>query len=648
MGFTYDPLAGYAPDAIVVVHRGATDAASMANLRAAYIAAKLLTPGGAALSRTNRACVILPPGGYNYAATVFVLDGEFVDLAALVPSRGSEPTDTMYAWTVDTGKYYPSDTTYTPPATYLYGEVKGATVTAGAGVRQSANDVRLTGFGILNKLTIAAGAGPTSVSEGDLTAYSGTAFEIAATNNSPSIYDGMWLWCEGAGLYSTHWRRLSCCATSASGFNGTWKNCISGGLGYRPENTGTHAPKCYDCVVGVMSWIGDYDQDLSINNGEYIRCKARGHFEDAYEKNSGELSAPASGYGAFGGCRSFSATIGPLALFEDDEAGDHSFGLASVNEGTFRRCRAAYSSFGGTRVAAGTDWTPRPVTASFDTCFAKGLSFGAGGPLADGWLRRSFSGTMRRVVCPEAPLGWLIVPPGKVIDCELSVTTAAEHCLHVGGEAVEIRNSKLIGGSSAKSIEGLVPPLVMMTRTAAGVYVVLNPASAALRTCLPSSLGSANDRLMIGIAGVAGTAPDINQLIIDIVTAASIAAGTHPIWKYSSADSGLVFAALTVGADGTDSGDGALYQDGTLEFTNPGAAWIRATYNGVAAYWIVLEVQAANITTQPILANVAFPVLGKLAAGRTGILTGCIGNTGLGDYTGKVATETNAWDTDIT
>jgi hypothetical protein len=53
------------------------------NLRAAYAAAKLLTPNGAALSATNRAVVFVPPGKYDLVTTPLTMDTEFVDLVGL-------------------------------------------------------------------------------------------------------------------------------------------------------------------------------------------------------------------------------------------------------------------------------------------------------------------------------------------------------------------------------------------------------------------------------------------------------------------------------------------------------------------------------------------------------------------------------------
>lgn len=59
----------------------------------AYAKAKTLTPNGAALSATNRACVIVPPGKYDLdhgtagACVPLILDTEFVDIIGLTTDR---------------------------------------------------------------------------------------------------------------------------------------------------------------------------------------------------------------------------------------------------------------------------------------------------------------------------------------------------------------------------------------------------------------------------------------------------------------------------------------------------------------------------------------------------------------------------------
>lgn len=77
----------------ITVDVGVDAKANGAALIAAYTAAKALTPNGAALSATNRACVIVPPGNYDLdhgeddACVPLTLDTEFVDIIGLTTDR---------------------------------------------------------------------------------------------------------------------------------------------------------------------------------------------------------------------------------------------------------------------------------------------------------------------------------------------------------------------------------------------------------------------------------------------------------------------------------------------------------------------------------------------------------------------------------
>lgn len=59
------------------------------NLIAAYAAAKILTPSGAALSATNRAVVLVMPGKYDLGSSTLTMDTQFVDLIGI----SGEPAD---------------------------------------------------------------------------------------------------------------------------------------------------------------------------------------------------------------------------------------------------------------------------------------------------------------------------------------------------------------------------------------------------------------------------------------------------------------------------------------------------------------------------------------------------------------------------
>ncbi|RLI52680.1 MAG: hypothetical protein DRO87_12795, partial [Candidatus Thorarchaeota archaeon] len=74
---------GYAlgcDDATIHVMRGSTNVISGTNLLAAYTAAKSLTPGGNALSATNRATVKVPAGVFDLGTQRLTLDTDFVDV----------------------------------------------------------------------------------------------------------------------------------------------------------------------------------------------------------------------------------------------------------------------------------------------------------------------------------------------------------------------------------------------------------------------------------------------------------------------------------------------------------------------------------------------------------------------------------------
>lgn len=75
------PPSGYPSDSVVVVLHGADAAANGLNLLAAYTAACALTPGGAALSATNRAALLIPPGTYLLPAGVgWAINTDYVDV----------------------------------------------------------------------------------------------------------------------------------------------------------------------------------------------------------------------------------------------------------------------------------------------------------------------------------------------------------------------------------------------------------------------------------------------------------------------------------------------------------------------------------------------------------------------------------------
>lgn len=74
------PVGGLTSAAVVSVRASGTPTENGTALLAAYATAKLLTPGGAALSATHRVTVYAPPADYDLGSASLTLDTQFVDL----------------------------------------------------------------------------------------------------------------------------------------------------------------------------------------------------------------------------------------------------------------------------------------------------------------------------------------------------------------------------------------------------------------------------------------------------------------------------------------------------------------------------------------------------------------------------------------
>lgn len=332
-------------DAHVVVRRGTTDAASGTNLLAAYTAAKTLTPGGAALSASNRAVVALPPGGYDLATGLLTLDTDFVDLVALCPDLG-RPNDWADYDSSDESVNGASDNYY-PPSTLIYGTAvrnRGAGTGNYAVVNQTCNDLRLHGFGIANRsLNTLIDSGGTPGGVGYYYSSYEDAFALriacASGDNARSVYSDLWLYCHepACGVNPVTTPQRSPCA-SICDFKGTWRRAYANAYGFRLAATSkTMAPDMEDCIGGCRSYGGDLDSGTL--SGRYVNCWARGA--------SKETSTYGSGYGAFGGCVSYGIDIDSNAVFVGGGAGNQSYGLGATCAGTFKGVQVFAVTAGG-------------------------------------------------------------------------------------------------------------------------------------------------------------------------------------------------------------------------------------------------------------------------------------------------------------
>lgn len=196
-------------DSFVVVERGATDVASGTNLLAAYTAAKSLTPGGNALSATNRAVVFIPPGRYDLNGGFLTLDTQYVDVVGLSTDRTA---------TVITSAF--TDIT------------KGTII-------QTANDVHASNLTV-EKSNDTDGSAYYPSNDLDLTVWHDV--EFSASDNA---------------AYSMR---------TEIEYSGTFIDCESGSLGF--GSSGTASGTFIDCEAGADSF-GTY----GTASGTFIRCR---------------------------------------------------------------------------------------------------------------------------------------------------------------------------------------------------------------------------------------------------------------------------------------------------------------------------------------------------------------------------------------
>jgi hypothetical protein len=298
---------GYAPDAIVLVQRGLTDAESGENLLAAYAAAQQLRPGGQDRSIGNRVCVLLPPGRYDLptqtgaALTLPEGTGEYVDLVGMTPFN---PVATI--------------------VTSAGGEGTGETI------RQAAVDVRLANFTIEN---YGSAVGNHAFAISVATAESNAASQYRLMRFVQPLCDN------------------NCCPVYAfTHLAGTWENCQSDDYGWRLAANVNVTAKMTECVGGNYCFTSS--QANTALTGTFTRCTA------GRKSFGGETSAGCTCSGTFTDCTAGDNSFGVGRPFSGTArrctGGNHCFGGYSgsgTNYGSFtgyaEDCTAGGNSFGG-------------------------------------------------------------------------------------------------------------------------------------------------------------------------------------------------------------------------------------------------------------------------------------------------------------
>jgi hypothetical protein len=391
-----------ATGAYIIVRPSASATTNGTELRNAYAAAKAFTPNTAALSATNRATVILLPGGYDLGTTRLNLDTDFVDIIGLTDTP-EQVVITSQVILSDSGTVY-----------------------------QTANDVKIKG------VTIDRTGAPFGSGAGRTAAYFPFPKATAITTWSG---DGttMTIAANGHGLQTGDSVRIS----------GSGNSSVDGVFTVTRIDDNSFS---YPSTVNAAGSIGTATKRLNltyIENCVFSGTSGSGmrtaiEYSGTYRKCVGGDSSFAGVSGGVG-----TSTTIASGLFEDCTSGSFSFGGSGTASGTFTRCVAnGTASFGRTSSGTFTDcaggatsFGGQPAGAAtgvFLRCTVSGDGFGsdssagtATGTFTDCTLTNTasyggaFTGTMRRCrfVCTGTNNNALRVSDGaKIFDSTLVAT----------------------------------------------------------------------------------------------------------------------------------------------------------------------------------------------------------------------------------
>ena len=405
---------GYNPSSTVVVNATGSDLERGSALVAAYSSAKLLTPNGAALSSTNRATVMLPPGSFKLTATL-ILDANFVDVTAMVQASGGARVSTD---SDEQGGETPL-TNYRPPVTVIYADDSSSPFSV---IKQTCADIRMAGFGIAY-LGTAGGF--------DVGSFRCLHIDNTTTNsNKASVYRQMYFFHRTAsddllGGDSDQGRES---VWSTLHLDGTWIDCTANAYAWRMGQNGELRAKMRDCTAGAYSWGGDAT-GASIGACLLERCKAVGLI----------VGVSGQGVGAFGGCLGVGINIGASAvLVECDAEGGFSFGCGKTVAGTFLRCRGGEISFGGGQ----SDGFPGTFSGYAEDCVGGKGSFGGSNDAAVETTSK-LTGTLIR--CTITGNDRTINMQGAIVrGSRITVTTTGKHCVTITDSNSVISDTDLI------------------------------------------------------------------------------------------------------------------------------------------------------------------------------------------------------------
>lgn len=286
----YANLWGYDNFSYKVVRNSASDLSNGTALRAAYADAAVSTPGGNALSETNRAAVLIPPGTYNLGDSGLEVDTDYVDLIGL-----GQPSDVVI--------------------------VSSSNTATGSGtIIRSASDVILANIRFWNTALT----------------YTGTSSDDSAYAPQNVTPNEKIINCEFYNWDQAPFMRLGV------EYAGTYVNCkgidTGGPVSVMFSNASGTFTDCSYTDVGGISY--------ETATGTFVRCTAYIGFGEGATTTSGTFYDCRALYRGFasGAGGTFSGAAYDCTAQEQS----FGFGVGALTTGKMYRCTAASNSFGDT------------------------------------------------------------------------------------------------------------------------------------------------------------------------------------------------------------------------------------------------------------------------------------------------------------
>jgi Repeat of unknown function (DUF5907) len=282
-------------NAFIIVGGSGSSVTNGANLLAAYAAAKLIKPAGAALSTVNRETILLLPGVYDLGSSTLTMDSSFIDVVGISSATGTR-----------------SGYTSSGPANL------GDTI-----VKSTGSAITLSASGLdcgIRNLCVQGGNPALAATSG----WGANWFCINVVIYSPSSFVGMTTSqnCNG------YWEDVLCPYSGSFGYgaiaSGTFVRCIGSDGSFGGNTTGTFSGLGIDCMADNLSF------GRGGISGTLIRCR--------YVNVSGTDAANFASSGNISG--TLIGCIGP--------AGKANFGNGTMS-GTMYNCSGG--TFGSTIVS---------------------------------------------------------------------------------------------------------------------------------------------------------------------------------------------------------------------------------------------------------------------------------------------------------